>query len=80
MPHGHHRNRRENDSEADNAAHRAHAFARDDGTDLVGERFAQPAFEAGEPEPQVVTVATEYIVPRGIALRGDAIVHALVFR
>ena len=77
--HGHNRDGGEDDGEADDAAHRAHAFARHDGADLGGQRLAQPALELGEPEPQVITVAAEDIVPGGIALRRDAIVHALVF-
>ena len=77
--HGDHRDGDEDDGETDDAAHRAHAFARDDSADLGGQCLAQPAFEAGEPEPQVVAVAAEDVVPRGIALPGNTVVHALVF-
>ena len=41
--------------------------------------MAHALLEFRQPEPQIVTVAGKNVVPRGITLRGDAIVHALVF-
>jgi len=71
---------REHDGKADDAAHRAHAFARHDGADLRGQAFAQPELEAAEPQPQIIAVAAEHVVPRRVALRGDAVVHPLIFQ
>ena len=47
--HGDHGDGGEDDGEADDAAHRAHALARDDGADLRDQPFAHPALEADEP-------------------------------
>ena len=47
--HRDHGDGREHDGEADDAAHRAHAFARHDGADLRRHPFAQPGLETGKP-------------------------------
>ena len=71
--------RREHDGQPDDAARRAQALLGHDRLDLGVEAVAELALEAAEPEPEVVAVAGEHVVPGGVALRGHAVGHALVF-
>ena len=68
----------EHDRQADDGARCAQALLGHDRLDLRLEAVAQLGLEAGKPEPQIVAVAGEDVVPRGVALRGHAVGHALV--
>src|SRR5205814_6689396 len=69
----------EDDRQSDDSASRAQALARDDGANLRPNRVAQPRLEAGKPEPKIVAVAAEHVVPGGVTWRHHAALHALAF-
>ena len=68
----------EHDGQAHNRARRAQAFLDHDRLDLRVETVAQLGLEAVQPEPQIVAVAGEDVVPGGVALRRHSVGHALV--
>ena len=59
---------------------RRQALARHDRPDLRTQGVAQAHLEARKPEPQIVAVTGEHVVPGGVALRGHAVGLALVFK